>query len=200
MDTNLNISILKSGDFREDSGIYFSNGKFTSLLNVDANSINFDRLPKVNLYASFFAGGASGYPLMFDDYNYEEQIKISLKDKNFVKKKLCDRLKKISPNYFMPYAGFFREKLKRDKKILKNNKKNTIDEYIKFCELNKIELLNVIRNDFYKFNGTQLINRKNIDIEITKDLKPEKYLEYYKKEYQKIDLNYIKEYFLKSKF
>ena len=26
--TNLNISLFKSGDFREDSGIYFSNGKF----------------------------------------------------------------------------------------------------------------------------------------------------------------------------
>ena len=139
--TNLNISILKSGDFREDSGIYFSNGEFTGLLSVDANLINFDRLPKVNFYGSSFAGGASGYPLMFDNYKLEEQIKISLKDKNFGKKKLYDRLKKISPDYFMPYAGFFSEKLKRDKKILKYNNKNSIDDYLKFCELNTIELL-----------------------------------------------------------
>ena len=198
--TNLNISILKSGDFREDSGIYFSNGEFTGLLSVDANVINFDRLPKVNFYGSSFAGGASGYPLMFNNYKLEEQIKISLKDKNFGKKKLYDRLKKMSPDYFMPYAGFFIEKLKRDKKIFKYNKKNSIDDYLKFCELNTIEVLNVLKNDVYKFNGIKLINKKNIDIQVAKDLRPEKYLEYYKKEFGKIDENYIKEYFLKSKF
>ena len=37
--------------------------------------INFERLPKVNFYGSSFAGGASGYPLMFDNYKVEEQIK-----------------------------------------------------------------------------------------------------------------------------
>lgn len=198
--TNLNISILKSGDFRDDSGIYFSNGEFTGLLSVDANSINFDRLPKVNFYGSSFAGGASGYPLMFDNYNHDEQLKISLKDKKFLKMNIIDKLKKISPNYFMPYAGFFSEKLKRDKRILQNNKKNSIDDYVEFCKINKIELFNVLKNDQYTFNGAKLIKKEYLDIEITKDLKPEKYLEYFKKEYKKIDLNYIKEYFLESKF
>ena len=198
--TNLNISILKSGDFRDDSGIYFSNGEFTGLLSVDANMINFGRLPKVNFYGSSFAGGASGYPLMFDNYKIEEQMKISLKDKNFLKSKIYDRLKKMSPNYFMPYAGFFSEKLKRDKKILKYNKKNSIDDYLKFCEFNKIAVLNVLKNDVYKFKGIKLINKKNIDIKVTKDLRPEKYLEYYKKEFKKIDEKYIREYFLNSNF
>ena len=198
--TNLIFSILKSGDFREDSGIYFSNGELTGLLSVDANMINFERLPKVNFYGSSFAGGATGYPLMFDNYKIEEQIKISLKDKNFLKKKKYDHLKKMSPNYFMPYAGFFSEKLKRDKKILKYNKKNSIDDYLKFCELNKIEILNVLKNDVYKFNGIKLINKKDMDIQVAKDLRPEKYLEYFKKEFKKIDENYIKEYFLNSNF
>ena len=198
--TNLNISILKSGDFREDSGIYFSNGEFTGLLSVDANMINFNRLPKVDFYGSSFAGGASGYPLMFDNYKLEEQIKISLKNKNFLKKKLYDNLKKMSPDYFMPYAGFFSEKLKRDKKILKYNKKNLIGDYLKFCELNKIELLNVLKNDVYKFTGIELINKKNIDIQVVNDLTPEKYLDYYKKNFEKIDENFMKEYFINSNF
>ena len=198
--TNLNIVILKSGDFREDSGIYFSNGELTGLLSVDANMINFDRLPKVNFYGSSFASGASGYPLMFDNYKLQEQIRISDKNKNFIKKKLFDSLKRMSPNYFMPYAGFFAEILKRDKKIFKYNKKNSIDDYLKFCELNRIEVLNVLKNDVYKFNGTKLINKKNIHIKLTKDLKPEKYLEYYKKEFEKIDENYLKKNFLKSNF
>jgi len=198
--TNLNISILKSGDFREDSGIYFSNGEFKGLLSVDANLINFGRLPKVNLYGSSFAGGASGYPLMFENYKLDEQKRILLTSKNFLKKTIYDHLKKISPNYYMPYAGFFTEKLKRDKKIFKYNIKNQIEDYLQFCEINKIKLLNVSKKDFYKFYGEKLIDKKNINIEITKDLSSEKYLEYYKKEFYKIDENYIKEYFLKSKF
>jgi CMP-N-acetylneuraminate monooxygenase len=199
-DTDLNISILKSGDFREDSGIYFSNGEFTGLLSVDANMINFDRLPKVNFYGSSFAGGATGYPLMFDNYNLDEKIKISLKDKNFVKKKVYDCLKKISPNYYMPYSGFFSEKLKRDEKIYQNNNKNSIEDYLNFCEAKKIKLLNVLKNDLYRFNGSKLVSKKIIDCETTDDLKPEKYLEYYKNEFNKIDENYISEYFLKSNF
>jgi len=199
-DTNLNISILKSGDFREDSGIYFSNGEFTGLLSVDANMINFDRFPKVNFYGSSFAGGASGYPLMFDNYELEEQLKISLKNKNFVKKKLYDRLKKIMPNFFMPYAGFFSEKLQRDKKIYKYNNKNSIDDYANFCELNKIKLLNVYKNDIYEFYGAKLKNQKNIKIHYTKDLSPKKYLDYFKKGFNKIDDVYIEKYFLNSNF
>ena len=45
--SSLILSILKSGDLREDSGLYFSFGNFTSLLTVDANNLNFLRLPKV---------------------------------------------------------------------------------------------------------------------------------------------------------
>ena len=162
--------------------------------------INFARLPKVNFYGSSFAGGASGYPLMFDNYKLEEQLKISLKYKNFLKMTVYNSLKKMSPDYFMPYAGFFSEKLKRDKKILKYNQKNSINDYFKFCELHKIELLNVLKNDVFKFNGIKLINKENLNIQFAKDLKPEKYLEYYKKEFKKIDENYIEDYFCKSNF
>ena len=100
----------------------------------------------------------------------------------------------------MPYAGFFTEKLKRDNKIYRYNKKNSVDDYLKLCESNKIELLNVLKKDVYKFYGNKLIKKENIDIQITKDLKPETYLDYYKKEYNKVDETYIKNYFLESKF
>ena len=198
--SDLNISLLKSGDFREDSGIYFSNGNFTGLLGVDSNQINFGRLPNVNFYASSFAGGASGYPLMFENYKMKEQIEIVSKNQIFLKKKNYDYIKKISPNFYMPYAGFFDEKLKRDKKIKNNNKKNSIENYQIFCEKNNIKLLNVLKNDLYEFSGEKLIKEKNIDREKTKDLKPEKYLEYYKKEFSKVDEKYIQEYFTNSGF
>ncbi len=64
---NFNLALLKSGDFRDDSGIYFSNGNFKSIFSVDSNSLNFYELPKeISLLASSFAGGASGYPWCFE--------------------------------------------------------------------------------------------------------------------------------------
>ena len=63
-----NLAILKSGDFRDDSGIYFSNGIFQAIFSVDSNFLNFLQLPKnISLLASSFAGGASGYPVCFEN-------------------------------------------------------------------------------------------------------------------------------------
>ena len=194
-ETNLFISLLKSGDFREDSGMYFSNGEFTGLLNVDANMLNFDRLPSVDFYASSFAGGASGYPLMFENYQNNEKNKITIKNKNFLKRKNFDNILKTSPKYFMPYAGFFEEKLSRDRNINKSNKKNTIEDYSNFCEKNKIKLINVLKKDHVEFFGNKLIFEKTVIKNEVIDLQPEKYLEYYKREFSKIDENYIKKYF-----
>lgn len=199
-DTDLYISILKSGDFREDSGIYFSYGEFSGLLSVDSNMLNFERFPKVDFYGSSFASGASGYPLMFDNYKIQEQKNISIKNKKFTKKKIFDNLKKITPKYFMPYAGFFETKLNRDKKIKINNQKNSINDYKIFCEKNNIKLIDVLEDDFYEFTGSNLTKKTNINKKNTLDLSPEKYLEYFKREYYKIDENYIESYFINSGF
>jgi len=198
--TELILCIFKSGDFREDSGIYFSNGNFTSMLGVDSNLLNFERYPNVDLYANSFAGGASGYPLMFENYKHNERIKIANKDKIFLRKKNYDTLKKISPSYFLPYAGFFEEKLKRDIYVKKYNQKNSIKDYLQFCNKNNIKLLNVEKYDSYTFKGGKLISSNNIYKEKTRDLKQKTYLEYFKKEYEKTDEKYFKNYFIKSGF
>ena len=71
---NFNLALLKSGDFRDDSGIYFSNGNFNSIFSVDSNSLNFYELPKkITLLASSFAGGATGYPLCFEKFSNEKK-------------------------------------------------------------------------------------------------------------------------------
>lgn len=199
-DTDLIISILKSGDFREDSGIYFSDNKFTALFDVDANIINFERLPKVDLYASSFAGGASGYPLMFENYRDEDKEKILVKQKKFLKHKKIMNLKSIKPKFFLPYAGFFEEKLERDKNINKLNKKNSIDDYESFCKNNKIELLDVRKKDSFNFKNNNLKISKKLKIKDFKDLSNDKYLDYFKYEFTKFDENYIKKYFVDSKF
>jgi CMP-N-acetylneuraminate monooxygenase len=100
----------------------------------------------------------------------------------------------------LPYAGFFEEKLKRDTKIKQNNQKNSINDYSDFCKKKDITILNVIKNDHYQFNGNNLQNLGLIQEDYTKDLEPKKYLEFYKNQYSKINLPYIRDYFLKSGF
>ena len=198
--TELILCIFKSGDFREDSGIYFSNGKFTSLFGVDSNLLNFGKYPNVSLFANSFAGGASGYPLMFENYKKNEKIKILNTNRLFMKNNVLNALKKIKPRYFLPYAGFFQERLKRDLKIKKNNLKNTIEDYEEFSNKNNIKLIDVEKNDVFTFKGDQLTTSININVEKNLDLKEKFYLDYYKKEFKKIDEKYIKDYFLNSQF
>jgi CMP-N-acetylneuraminate monooxygenase len=197
---DLNLCILKSGDFREDSGLYFSIGNFTSLLNVDSNSINFNRLPNTTFYASSFGGGASGYPLMFDNYKTIEKKKIIIKNRNFHKILQQKNLNLIKPKYFFPYASFFEERLERDKMIKKLNKKNDIKSYENFCTKKKIRILDTEKNDLFTFSGEDLVSEENVKVKFYKDKNTEDYLHDTKKNYNKLDENYVKNYFLLNQF
>ena len=198
--TNLIISILKSGDFREDSGIYFSIGKFTALFDVDSNMINFNKIPNVDFYASSFAGGSSGYPLCFENYTDKEKNEIILKSKNFLKFKKIKIFNEAKIKYFLPYAGFFQEKLNRDKKIFKFNKKNTIEDYELIAKKSKFKILNIEKFDEFYFENKKLVKSSNNKNKFYKDLDKETYLNYFKNSYSNIDVDYIKEYFLNSNF
>ena len=198
--TNLIISILKSGDFREDSGIYFSIGKFTALFDVDSNMINFNKIPNVDFYASSFAGGSSGYPLCFENYTDKEKNEIILKSKNFLKFKKIKIFNEAKIKYFLPYAGFFQEKLHRDKKIFKFNKKNTIEDYELIAKKSKFKILNIEKFDEFYFENKKLVKSSNNKNKFYKDLDKETYLNYFKNSYSNIDVDYIKEYFLNSNF
>ncbi len=198
--TNLIISLFKSGDFREDSGIYFSNGNFKGLLSVDSNMLNFDRYPKVDFYGGSFAGGASGYPLMFDNYEKDAQYKISKKEKNFLRKRKFEQLKIIKPYYFLPYAGFFKEKLKRDEMYIKYNKKNETADYVSICEKYNIKLLDPEKENIFEFSNNKTFKASKYSGKFFKDLSSDEYLKYFTNKYQKIDFDYIKKYFLNSNF
>ena len=196
----LNLSILKSGDFREDSGLYFSIGNFTSLMDVDSNNINFLKLPNVTLYASSFGSGASGYPLMFDNLNLTQKKKIIQANRNFILTKKKKNMLKIKPKYFLPYASYFSEDLVRDKFIKKLNKKNKIDNYLSFCKNNKISILNTEINNQFHFKDTKLKKEYN-DIKVLfKDKSPKEYLKRYKSNYSIINEKYLKDYFENSNF
>jgi CMP-N-acetylneuraminate monooxygenase len=198
--TNLIFTIFKSGDFREDSGIYFSHNKITALFDVDSNIINFKRFPMVDIYATSFAGGASGYPLMFDNYKEDEQIQIAKKNKNFTLKKNINYLEEIKPKFFLPYAGFFDLRFNRDKRIKKLIQRNSITDYQNGCKRLNIELLNVEKFDQFTFKNCKLKSSEIVKKKYFVDLNENDYLKFYKKEYSNINYEFIKEYFKNSKF
>ena len=60
-------NIYQSGDDRDDSGLLMGYKGFKFLTSVDSVNLNKGNLPKkVTVYASSFAGGSSGFPLMFE--------------------------------------------------------------------------------------------------------------------------------------
>lgn len=198
--SNLVLSIFKSGDFREDSGIYFSLNKFSALLDVDAGNINFNRFPKVDLYGSSFAGGASGFPMMFDNYSEHQKEKIIKLDRRFIISKKTKNLSMNSAKYFLPYAGFFQEKLKRDNYVKTTNKKNKINDYDNFCTKNKIQLLNLEKSNYFEFNNNNLVSQKKIIKKYFLDKSHDEYLKDFKRKNSRINNEFIEDYFKNSGF
>lgn len=156
----IHISVLKSGDFRDDSGLFFQHGSFKCLLTVDSNFINFGKLPRVDLLCASFAGGASGYPLCFENYSEEEKNIILTRNRTSIKATNLSNLKITEASFFMPYAGFFTEAAKRDCYIKTKNIKNTVEDFENICNSYKVNLLNVNKEQIFIFRGSSLVLRK----------------------------------------
>lgn len=199
-ESNLIFCILKSGDFRLDSGIYFSNGNFSSLLDVDTNSINFLRLPEVTMYATSYKGGASGYPLMFENYKMAEKKIIIKKKNNFLKNITLKKIFKLKTKYFLPYASGFHEILKRDENIKKNNKKLSYADYEKALKGKKVKILNINKYKTFAFENNLLISQKLKSKNYYVDKSANQYLKEFKKKNSTIKMKDIKNYFINSDF
>jgi len=159
VDSNRRIlfSVLKSGDFRDDSGLLFQCGSFRALLTVDSNFLNFGKLPQVDFLASSFAGGASGFPLCFENYSPAEKAKVVDRNKSALIATNSQNIKNTGAKYFMPYAGFFKEAASRDSVIRKQNKKNAIADFAPVCRRFGANLLNVLENQVFVFDGKDLV-------------------------------------------
>ena len=198
--TELIFTIFKSGDLRDDSGFYFSAGNFKGLLTVDANNLNFLKLPSIDLFASSFAGGAHGYPLNCENYELKDRIRMLDTDRKFIRQTKYKYLNKIKPKFFLPYAGFFKELLKRDETYIKYNKKNLVKDYANFCEKLDIKILDVEESTIFNFDKNKNVKSESYNGKYYIDISENDYLKYFKEKYKKIDLNYIKNYFENSKF
>jgi len=157
--TEFSITVLKSGDFREDSGLFFEIGELKSNLTVDSNLLNFGKLPDVDFLASSFAGGASGFPLCLENYTQSEKEKTIEHNSKAILSTNLKTIQLTKPKYFMPYAGFFSEKAERDKYIRKFNKKNSIKDFNEICFKNNCQLLDSNEKQIFKFHGKELIHR-----------------------------------------
>nr|WP_094462083.1 Rieske 2Fe-2S domain-containing protein [Pannonibacter phragmitetus] len=150
----ISLSVLKSGDFRDDSGLLVEIGGFSALLAVDANFIDFYRFPEgLTVFASSFASGASGFPLCFDNYDERERQQIIIRNRNTVRYLASRILEKTAPVAFLPYAGFFSEAAPRDSYIKEHNRKNAVSDYSAICEDLGVRLLDVIVDTRFLFEG-----------------------------------------------
>ncbi|MCA9016615.1 MAG: hypothetical protein KDA77_14885, partial [Planctomycetaceae bacterium] len=127
-DSPLYLSILKSGDFRDDSGIYLKFGEFEALLTVDSSILNHLILPQnISFLATSFAGGASGHPWCFEHYSIEERKQISARRLQAVRHSVSQYIQATKPQCYVPYAGYFGELAQRDTFIRTNNVKNNLE-------------------------------------------------------------------------
>ena len=159
-DNDFKIVSLKSGDHREDSGIYFRYGVFDFLTLIDTNLLNFEKLPQeVTVLATNLTTGSGEFPLCFDAISDDEKLKI-MKDNLDIG--LIEKNKQITitrPKYFLPYGGFFEIKAIRDHTIMEKMIQHTPASYKEICNKNDAELCSVDDKTIYEFLGTQITKK-----------------------------------------
>jgi CMP-N-acetylneuraminate monooxygenase len=192
---NFQLCLFKSGDFRDDSGIYLNNGGIETLMTVDSNFLNSYVLPKnIDLLMTSFAGGASGFPLCYNNYNLEQKNYISKRNKLAIRASVLGYLKETSPKYFMPYASMFKEKSKRDSSIKVNNIKNSTDDYQDIVEQNGTKFISPKKDLLYSFNNGELLKTK-LNVKYLPSEKIEESISEYKLLYKyesKVIIDYLK--------
>ena len=194
LSNGLQISILRAGDFRDDSGIYICANGHEIVLTVDSNALNNFVLPqKVDLLMSSFAGGASGFPLNYDIFSQSEKDKISLKHRKALLSLVDKYFNVTNPKYYMPYAGMFNESAQRDHYIKSNNPKNTIQDLGKLAKKRKIDLLKPNMNAIYKLSSDGLYIEPCQHGKLL-SASPECYIKQLKTNY-KLDIQLVIDYF-----
>lgn len=187
---------LKSGDFRNDSGLFIQIGSFKAIFNVDSNFIDFWRFPdNLTLFASSYASGTSGYPICFENYSDLQKQEIVKRNKNSKRSTIKSILQKAKPKFFMPYAGAFVERAQRDTYIKELNEKNSISDYADLCQHLNIELMDYRVADSFTFLGEKMSYSKNVDLPRRVSDDPDHYISNIKKEYDILSTVELTDYF-----
>ena len=203
-DRSFIFTVLKSGDFRDDSGLYLQINNKKILLNVDSNYLNSDVLPEnIDVLLTSFAGGASGFPLCFLNYSNRDKKLILVRNKNVMLERVYRLVKLTKPKYLIPYAGHFSENAKRDFYILKNNKKNTIDEVKNLLSKKKIltKIIDVEKKDTLIIDKNKYLVQDNYQVDKSSNIYNENLIIENKQLIKNLDHDkIIKDYFVNSNF
>ena len=200
-DRQIALSVVKSGDFRDDSGLLVEIGEFSALLAVDANFVDFHRFPEgLTLFCSAFASGASGFPLCFETYSEEEKSRIMARNCNVVRHINFQSIEKMQPKAFLPYAGFFTEAAERDGYIKQNNRKNSVESYLDGCAELGIQLLDVTKKDRFVFEGSTFLGGERLELKPLAEPARQEYLQATESQYGLTDAGEVRSYFLESGF
>ena len=198
------VAILKSGDFRDDSGLYINYGEKQVLITVDSSILNQLVLPNnIDLLATSFTGGASGHPWCFDHYSEKDKKTITENRHKSVKQSIVDHIKACRPKSYMPYAGYFSELAYRDKYIKENNSKITRNEVKTLIEKNFPETIFIdpVATDLITIKET--VTAQNSGIKRQKRYTPEIIKQYLNSESTPNESLFLKEltrYFQNSAF
>ena len=201
----IEVSILQSGDFRNDSGLFISMGGKRVLLSVDSNILNNLVLPEnIDLLCCSFAGGASGYPLCWEMYS-EAKTDIVLRNKTRnILQQVELHINAARPKAFMPYAGFFTEANPADRYILDHNQKNSVSdvEAMVTKKFPDVQFIDPIWHDRVQLKDDGL-DLGSVDLESLYQVDSAyvaKYVEAYKAQYSDFSTQELEEYFSRQTF
>jgi CMP-N-acetylneuraminate monooxygenase len=205
LDANINVSILQAGDFRDDSGLFLSAGRFSMLSTVDSNRLNNLVLPHgVDLLTTSFASGSSGYPLCFEMLPEKERFEIVERNRRIREQGVVQYVKTVEPRVYMPYAGYFTEAAPRDAFVRENNRKNTSGRIIEIlAAMQNVKTVDPMETDSITFAADGQVRTDVVPAQRLYQLN-EDYVDSYigicKAQAAQFDTRVIRDYFLASNF
>ncbi len=163
------LAMFKSGDFRDDSGLVLSYGDFKAVMAVDCNALNHFVLPRgTTLLASSFAGGASGFPLCFDNYGEAEKARITARNRSAILHAVDKYIEAAEPAFYVPYAGYFQEDKVRDEYVASRNRKNAVADVGRHVSSRGTGFINPLESRRFTFRGTEMVDKGSIPLDPTK--------------------------------
>ncbi|MFT5113281.1 MAG: CMP-N-acetylneuraminate monooxygenase [Parasphingorhabdus sp.] len=203
--TDVVLSILKSGDFRDDSGLYLQAGDFCAVLTVDSSALNNYTLPQdIDLLMTSFAGGSYGFPLCFELYPIQKRRQMARQKAMANANQACRYVEIVKPKIYVPYAGFFTEAANRDSFIRENTAKNLPSDIDKMLQKRQLDtrVVNPIEHDSLNFKGGQCeikSTKKSPLFEVNQQY-INHYIDELRKETESYDIEIVSNFFQESEF
>ena len=130
------------------------------ILNINDSGINHRisrEIGQVDLIASAFGPGASGYPLTWQHISDSRKIEIM----NTAKKATLDMLVQVtkiySAKYFLPFAGHFILGHPKHINYMDLMRKNTVDDVINYFKDENCEVIDLLAGDYWIANEAKMV-------------------------------------------